>query len=106
MATYKVWLTVKDSYGKTKELDGGVIDVDLKQVTEDVIDKIEDTLDEIVPDVKPAVYVPNVTPNNILEFNLQDEATDKHLEFDIDKTNDWNAIEHTSGSNYVWERMQ
>ena len=29
MATYKVWLTVKDAYGNTKEVDGGNIDIDL-----------------------------------------------------------------------------
>lgn len=118
MATYKVWLIVKDSYGKTKELDGGVIEVDLKQVTDDVIDKIEDTadyvtkteleetLDEKITDVKPAVYVPEVTQNNMLKFKLTDEATEKELEFDIDKSNDWNKIEQTSSSNYVWEPMK
>ena len=114
MATYKVWLTVKDRYGKTKELDGGCIDVDLNKVTEDVKDHFEENhdfvtkakLEETLEEVKPAVYVPNVTPNNILEFNLQNEATDKHLAFDIDKTNDWSEIEGTVGSNYVWEPMQ
>ncbi len=118
MATYKVWLTVKDRYGNTKEVDGGCIDVDLKQVTEDVIDKIEDTadyitkteleetLDTIVTDVKPAVYVPEVTPDNMLKFKLTEEVTEKELEFDIDKTNDWNQMEQTTGSNYVWEPMQ
>jgi hypothetical protein len=39
MATYKVWLTVKDSYGNIKELDGGNISVDLDITSED-IDKI------------------------------------------------------------------
>lgn len=29
MATYKVWLTVKDSYGNIKEVEGGTINVDL-----------------------------------------------------------------------------
>jgi hypothetical protein len=33
MATYKVWLTVKDRYGKTKELDSGTIDVALNDLT-------------------------------------------------------------------------
>jgi hypothetical protein len=38
MATYKVWLTVKDSYGNTKEVDGGTIDVNLAEnlTTEDI----------------------------------------------------------------------
>lgn len=29
MATYQVWLTVKDSYGNLKEVSGGTINVDL-----------------------------------------------------------------------------
>ena len=44
MATYKVWLTVKDSYGNTKEIDGGNIDVDLSTLTQDEIDQIEEAL--------------------------------------------------------------
>lgn len=117
MATYKVWLTVKDSFGNTKELDGGTIDVDLNQVAEDAKDMIDkdgfitktelDTaIEEHAQDTKPAVYVPNVTPNNVLEFNLQEKPADEHLEFDIDKSNDWNAMEQTTGSNYAWEPMQ
>ena len=38
---YKVWLTVKDSYGNIKELDGGTIGVDLDQ---ELMNKIEDAL--------------------------------------------------------------
>lgn len=44
MATYKVWLTVKDGYGNTKEIDGGTIDVDLTSLTQDEIDQIEEAL--------------------------------------------------------------
>lgn len=94
MATYKVWLTVKDRYGITKELDAGNIEVQGSPTEED-ISKIN------VP-----VYVPEVTPDNILKFKLTDETTEKELEFDIDRTNDWDSIDHTSGSNYVWEPMQ
>jgi hypothetical protein len=118
MATYKVWLTVKDKYGNTKELDGGAIDIDLKQVANDVIDQIEDTsdyvtkteleetLDDKITEVKPAVYVPEVTQNNMLKFKLTDDAVEEELEFDIDKSNDWNKIDNTTGSSYVWEPMQ
>lgn len=38
---YKVWLTVKDSYGNLKELDGGTIGVALDQ---EAIDQIEESL--------------------------------------------------------------
>lgn len=44
MATYKVWLTVKDSYGNTKELDGGTISVDLDALTQEDINQIEEAL--------------------------------------------------------------
>lgn len=39
MATYKVWLTVRDSYGNEKEVDGGYINVDLN-ITDEDVDKI------------------------------------------------------------------
>ena len=39
---YKVWLTVKDNFGNTKELDGGTIGIDLNQdVFDDYIKKSE-----------------------------------------------------------------
>lgn len=97
MATYKVWLTVKDRYGCTKELDGGNIKIDQDKLTEDYIDEIKDSL---------PVYVPEVTQDNMLVYTLEHGETKERLEFDIDKSNDWNAIGGTSGSSYVWEPMQ
>lgn len=44
MAKYKVWLTVKDRYGNIKELDGGNINVDLAELTDDELDVIEEGL--------------------------------------------------------------
>ena len=44
MATYRVWLTVKDSYGNTKEVEGGTIDVDLDELSPEDMAKIEDAL--------------------------------------------------------------
>ena len=44
MATYKVWLTVKDRYGNTKEIDGGNINIGLDELTQDEIDNIEEAL--------------------------------------------------------------
>lgn len=97
MATYKVWLTVKDSYGNTKEIDGGNITIDRDKLTEDDINAIK----EAVP-----VYVPDVTPDNMLVYTLEQGEKEERLEFDIDKSNDWNEIENTAGSSYVWEPMQ
>ena len=45
MATYKVWLTVKDSYGNTKEVDGGTINVNLAEnLSQEDITCIEEAL--------------------------------------------------------------
>ena len=104
MAKYKVWLTVKDSYGNTKELDGGNVDINLDE--EDVDTIVDNIKDNIIIDTKSPVYVPEVTPNNMLKFKLTDEATEEELEFDIDKSNDWNDIDHTEGSSFVWEPMK
>lgn len=104
MAKYKVWLTVKDSYGNTKELDGGNVDINLDE--EDVDTIVDSIKDNIVIDTKSPVYVPEVTPDNMLKFKLTDEATDEELEFDIDKSNDWNDMDHTEGSSFVWEPMK
>ena len=104
MAKYKVWLTVKDSYGNTKELDGGNVDINLDE--EDVDTIVDSIKDNIVIDAKSPVYVPEVTPDNMLKFKLTDEATEDELEFDIDKSNDWNDMDHTEGSSFVWEPMK
>jgi hypothetical protein len=93
MAKYKVLLTVKDRYGSLKELDAGHIDVDTKLTDEDLA-KIN------VP-----VYVPDVTQDNILKYTLTESATEDVLEFDIDKSNDWNETDNTIGSSYMWEPM-
>jgi hypothetical protein len=97
MATYKVWLTVKDRYGSVKELDSGNINIDFDELTpEDVSD-----LKKVLP-----VYVPDVTADNMLVYNLEHGDTKERLEFDIDPSNDWNDIDNTTGSSYVWEPMQ
>ena len=101
---YKVWLTVKDCYGNKKELDGGNIVLDLD--TEDIDDIATAVKDNIAIDTKTPVYVPKVTPDNMLKFKLTDEITAEELEFDIDKSNDWNETDSTTGSSYVWEPMQ
>jgi hypothetical protein len=44
MAKYKVWIRVKDSYGNTKELPAGDIDVDFTELSSEDIEKIENAL--------------------------------------------------------------
>jgi hypothetical protein len=97
MATYKVWLTVKDRYGCTKELDGGNIEINQDKLTEEDFNAIKESL---------PVYVPEVTESNMLVYTLEHGETKEHLEFDIDKSNDWDEMDGTTGSSYVWEPMQ
>ena len=52
------------------------------------------------------VYVPEVTADNMLVFTLQEGETEERLEFDIDKSNNWDETDNTVGSNYIWEPMQ
>lgn len=94
MAKYKVWLTVKDRYGSIKELDAGNIEVENKLSDEDI------------SKLNLPVYVPDVSLNNILKYTLKDDITEKELQFDIDKSNDWNGLDGTVGSNYMWEPME
>ena len=44
MAKYKIWLTVKDSNGNTKELDSGIIDIGVAELTPEAISQIEQAL--------------------------------------------------------------
>ncbi len=55
MAKYKVWLTVKDRYGSTKELDAGVVTVGITELTDtevDVLDKHFATNEEVMTAVQ------------------------------------------------------
>jgi hypothetical protein len=76
MATYKVWLTVKDSFGNTKEVDGGTINVDLDTLTKDEIDHIED-----------ALPLENYLKKSEIDQELQHYATDVEVQHAV-KTND------------------
>lgn len=52
------------------------------------------------------IYVPNVTPDNILEFTLQNTPAEDHYEFDIDVSNNWvddETGDDAANSNYIWE---
>lgn len=47
MATYRLWLTIKDSNGKTKEIDGGTVNIDLTKLTETEVDTLTTVLDPL-----------------------------------------------------------
>ena len=76
MSKYKVWLTVKDSYGNTKELDGGDIKIDFTDLTQADIDQIEEVLpleqylkksetDYLATDSEVATVVDEATANTV-----------------------------------------
>ena len=74
MATYKVWLTVKDSFGNTKEVDGGTINVDLDKFTDHEIAQIEE-----------ALPLEDYIKRDNLDVELEAYATDTELATAIDK---------------------
>lgn len=71
MATYKVWLTVKDSYGNTKEVDGGTINVNLAEMSTTDIDQVAKKLD------------PYFTTETEVERVVDSNDTLKYSSFDL-----------------------
>ena len=76
MAKYRVWLTVKDGYGNTKELDGGDISVNFADLSREDIDQIEEALpleeylkksetDYLATDVEVGDVVGEATANTV-----------------------------------------
>lgn len=80
MATYKVWLTVKDSYGNTKEIEGGTINVDLATLTPDELSQIEE-----------ALPLEDYVKRENLDTELEHYATDVEVE---------HAVEHSDAIKY------
>ena len=85
MATYKVWLTVKDSYGNTKEIEGGTINVDLATLTPDELSQIEE-----------ALPLEDYVKRENLDTELEHYATDVEVE---------HAVEHSDEllAGYIFE---
>ena len=76
MATYKIVLTVKDRFGRTKEINGGSLDVNLDNLTEEDINNIEEALP------------------------LENYVTKPELDAEL------NEIDERLDETYIWERMQ
>ena len=93
MATYKVWLTVKDSYGNTKEVEGGTINVDLATLTPDEINQIEE-----------ALPLEDYIKRENLDTELEAYATDKEVEHAVNsneaiKYSDFELLPEEGGNN-------
>lgn len=71
MATYKVWLTVKDSYGNTKEVDGGNINIDFDAFSEADVDQMAKKLD------------PYFTTNAEVEHTVENNASIKYSDLNL-----------------------
>lgn len=69
MATYKVWLTVKDRYGSIKKVESGTINVGLDELTKDELDAIEESLP-----------LETFVTRTDLTNELEEYATDKEVE--------------------------
>ena len=88
MATYKVWLTVKNSAGTTKEIDVGNInvDVDMENLTPEMLSKIEEALslkdylkkDEIPTELATDEEVATAVQNNVKYSGFK--WTDENIE--------------------------
>ena len=89
MAVYKVWLTVKDTFGNTKELDGGTIQVDLGQITDEDIGRIEEALpldkylkkSEIPQEIDPYFATDEELETEV--ENIKQDATIKYSELNL-----------------------
>ena len=85
MAKYKVWLTVKDSYGNTKEIDGGTINVDLNTLTQDEIEQIEEALplEEYIKREDLDTELDAYATDKEVEHVVQNNDTIKYTDFEL-----------------------
>ena len=72
MAVYKVWLTVKDDYGNTKEVDGGTIDVALLSFSPE--------------EIKDAVPLEDYLKKSDIDVELERYATDAEVDVAVKNT--------------------
>jgi hypothetical protein len=79
MATYKVWLTIKDSYGNIKEVDGGSISLDLAELGDEDLTKIEAAL-PLEQYIKKDEAVSELDPNFATDAELM-QATQNTLKY-------------------------
>jgi hypothetical protein len=82
MATYKVWLTVKDSYGNIKEIPGDEIHVDLATLTPDEINQIEEAL-PLEDYLKKDEAIKELDPHFTTEKELEHNDAIKYADFEL-----------------------
>mgnify|MGYP003304415999 CR=1 FL=1 len=79
MATYRLWLTIKDSSGKTKEIDGGTVNIDLTKLTDAEANTVAVALDleSYATDKELSDAVSNTNTIKYSDFKLKEEAESK-----------------------------
>ena len=76
MATYKLVLTVKDSAGKEKEIDGGTVDIDLTNLTPAEVTTITEALnlDTYTTDQELADTIKDVPTVDVIKETIKTDV--------------------------------
>lgn len=65
-----------------------------------------ENIGKVTGDVVTGIYIPDVSQDGILTMTLSQEVGAPSYSWDIDLTNNWNAIDGVEGqSNYIWEQI-
>lgn len=74
MATYKLWLRIKDSLGNEKEIDAGNVNIDLSMLTETELAKVCKQLDPyFTTEAEVEKVVTNKDTIKYSDFKLREE---------------------------------
>ena len=79
MATYKLWLTVKDSSGNIIEIPGGTVNIDLTKLTNSEATVVAEALalDNYATDKELSDAVSNTNTIKYSDFKLKEEDESK-----------------------------
>lgn len=82
MATYKIILTVKDNYGKEKEIEGGVINIDLANLNNTEVSNIIEALnlDSYATDVELETAIKEIPTTDVSTDSLKYSSFDSPIE--------------------------
>lgn len=87
MAKYKVWFTVKDDYGNTKEIEGGAIEIDagIFGFTEEEIDHLEEALplEEYVTKMDLDEELDGYATNSAVAEAIQNTDSIRYTDFEL-----------------------
>lgn len=86
MAKYKVWLTVKDSYGKVKEIDGGDINIDLQNLSPSELAHIEEALplEDYIKRENLDIELDHFATEDEVQESIQQNTTIRYEDFEFE----------------------